>query len=165
MNTTVVSNTSPLRYLILVGSIGLVERIFHEVLIPHEVERELTDPHAPAEVRKWMHRRPPWLLIRQAGPLSAPHLLGLDDGEAAAIQLALDLRAEFVLMDEFLGRRAAARAGLTVIGVLGILLESYRRRLINNPGSILSALLAAGFRVSRELVGEFEEQVRAIATR
>lgn len=148
----------------MVGSVGLVEQIFREVLIPHEVERELTDPNAPAEVRQWMFRRPPWLQVRQSSQLSAPYLFRrLDEGEAAAIQLALDLHAEFLLMDEFLGRQAAAQAGLAVIGVLGILLESYRRRLINNPGAILSQLLGAGFRLSRELVGEFEEQVRGIA--
>jgi predicted nucleic acid-binding protein len=163
LNTTVVSNTSPLRYLILVGNVGLVEQIFRTILIPQEVERELTDPSAPDAVRQWMLHRPPWLQVRPSSPLPAPHLSrGLDEGEAAAIQLALDLNADFLLMDEFLGRQAAAKAGLAVIGVLGILLESYRRRLINNPGAILGELLDAGFRLSRELIREFEEQVKGI---
>ncbi len=142
---------------------GLVEQIFHEVLIPIEVELELTNPNAPSEVRQWMEHRPAWLQVGRSLRPSSPSLLRrLDEGEAAAIQLALDLRADFLLMDELLGRQAAAQAGLVVIGVLGILLDSYRRALINNPGSILSQLLTAGFRVSRELVGEFEEQARAI---
>jgi len=43
---TVVSNTSPLRYLIAVGQADLIELIFHHVLIPRIVERELTDDSA-----------------------------------------------------------------------------------------------------------------------
>jgi predicted nucleic acid-binding protein len=147
----------------VIGSVGLVEQIFHEVLIPIEVELELTNIGAPSEVRQWMKHRPPWLEVRRSHRPPSSHLLRrLDEGEAAAIQLALDLRADFLLVDEFLGRQAAAQAGLVVIGVLGILLESYRRRLISNPGSLLSQLLTSGFRVSRELIAEFEAQVGAI---
>jgi hypothetical protein len=48
-------------------------------------------------------------------------------GEAAAIALAVELKADLVLLDEQDGRRAAQRMGLRPLGVLGILLEAKKR--------------------------------------
>jgi predicted nucleic acid-binding protein len=158
---TVVSNTSPLRYLIAVGQADLIELIFHHVLIPRIVERELTDPSAPEAVRQWMANRPAWLEIR-ASRCPGPDLAHLDQGEAEAIQLALDLRADFLLIDELQGRTAGVARGLVVIGALGVLIESYRRRLIRNPLEILAQLHDSRFHLSRRLAREFAEQIRLI---
>jgi predicted nucleic acid-binding protein len=86
----------------------------------------------------------------------------LDRGEAQAIQLAIDLRADFLLMDERRGRQIAAAQGVTVIGVLGILLDSHRQALIQNPFEIVAELRSTGFRVSLRLLREFEEQIRSM---
>jgi predicted nucleic acid-binding protein len=51
-------------------------------------------------------------------------LLHLHSGEAEAIALAVDLHAGIVLIDEQEGRQYAAQAGISVFGVLGILLRT-----------------------------------------
>ena len=48
----------------------------------------------------------------------------MDKGEAEAIALAVELKADYLLMDERNGRLAARQAGLPVTGVLGILLKA-----------------------------------------
>ena len=48
----------------------------------------------------------------------------LDPGEAEALALAEEIRAEAVLIDEAAGRRVASRLGLPVLGTLGILLRA-----------------------------------------
>jgi len=108
---TVVSNTSPLRYLIVVGRADPVEQIFRRVLIPRAVEQELTDVRAPEAVRQWMARRPAWLEVRSSRPPNSELARRLDQGEAEAIQLAIDLRADFLLIDELRGRSIAAARG------------------------------------------------------
>jgi len=135
---TVVSNTSPLRYLIAVGLADLVERIFHHVLIPRAVEQELTDRFTTDAVRQWMAQRPSWLEIRASRAPDPELARRLDQGEVEAIQLAIDLRADFLLIDEVRGRKVATARGLVVIGALGVLLESYRQRRIDNPLEILA---------------------------
>jgi len=45
----------------------------------------------------------------------------LDPGEAEAIALAVDMSAEWVVLDETDGRKAASRIGLQVTGILGVL--------------------------------------------
>ena len=66
----------------------------------------------------------------------------LDRGESEAIQLARETLPDFILMDERLGRRAAAAFGLTVIGALGLLRESFRRGYVAEPISMLDRCIA-----------------------
>src|SRR5437016_3039950 len=86
---TVVSNTSPRRYLIAVGRLDLIQKIFSQILIPRGVEEELVHPAAPAATRQWMTEKPSWLEVRDL--LHDPELdlvRQLDQGECEAIQLA-----------------------------------------------------------------------------
>ncbi len=45
-------------------------------------------------------------------------------GESAAIELALERKADAILLDELQGRRVAETLGLEVLGILGILLRA-----------------------------------------
>jgi len=76
----------------------------------------------------------------------------LDAGEAEAIALALEAHAELLLMDERLGRDTARHLGLRFIGLIGVLVEAKRRRLIPTIKAELDALRdVAGFRIAQEL--------------
>jgi predicted nucleic acid-binding protein len=59
-----------------------------------------------------------------------------DKGEIAAIVLALEL-GEAILMDERLGRPAAAAQGVEVIESAGVLLAAKRKKLIGEVRPIL----------------------------
>jgi predicted nucleic acid-binding protein len=158
---TVVSDTSPLRYLVAAGQADLLAKLFGTILIPSAVEREILDPHAPPSVRHWMAQRPTWLQIHKVQTTPDAILTEqLDPGEAEAIQLAQELRADALIMDERRGRQIAAGRGITVIGVLGMLRESYRRGFIDNPIALAAQLRSLGFRASRALTRRFEEQIR-----
>jgi predicted nucleic acid-binding protein len=105
---TVVSDTSPLRYLIAVGQAGLLAKIFDLVLIPPAVGQELLDPHAPLSVQRWMRDPPPWLKTRKLTGSPDDELVAqLDVGEAEAIQLALEIDADVLVIDERRGRDLA----------------------------------------------------------
>ena len=159
----VISNTSPLRYLIAAGQADLLGTLFGTILIPSAVERELLDPHSPSSVRQWMAHRPAWVQLKAVQALPDLDLTNqLHLGEAEAIKLAHELRADLLIMDERRGRQIAAARGLTVIGTLGILRESYRRNLISNPIEVAAQLRSAGFRASRALMKRFEEQIREL---
>jgi predicted nucleic acid-binding protein len=161
-----VSDTSPLRYLIVVRHADLLHKLFGTVLIPRAVERELTDPHAPSPVQGWMARRPRWLETRDlqtALDLKLADKLG--PGEAEAIQLAISIPADFLVIDERPGREIALARDLTVVGVFGILRESYRRGFIGDPLEISAELRLHGFRASRTLVVRFTAQIHDLERR
>lgn len=66
--------------------------------------------------------------------------------------MAFELQADDLLIDERLGRQEALRLGLSIIGILGILLVAKQRSLIPQVRSVMDTLIKqAGFRVTPEL--------------
>ena len=64
----------------------------------------------------------------------------------------MELGADFLLMDEKLGRAAAQRAGLTTIGILGVAAAAKRRGLLKSVATVIQELKEkASFRISAEL--------------
>jgi predicted nucleic acid-binding protein len=147
----VVADTSPLNYLVLLGHIDILAKIYAEVLVPQTVLDELQDSDAPAEVRAWVSAPPVWLQISTLIFRLDPLLSRLDRGEQDAILLAESLKAERLIIDDLEGRREAANRGLPVIGTLGILAEAARRNLLDLPQA-LAALQATNFHVAPDLI-------------
>ena len=54
----VVSDTSPVNYLVLIGHADLIHRLFDRVVVPEAVVKELVHPCAPKTVREWIQSRP-----------------------------------------------------------------------------------------------------------
>ena len=93
---TVVSDTSALSYLVLIGHVEVLPRLFGAVTIPEEVARELRDPKAPAPIREWIASAPDWLVVDYSGETNLPKgqaLNRLHPGERAAIELAQRARS------------------------------------------------------------------------
>ena len=68
-----------------------------------------------------MAQPPSWLEVVTPALPPDPALSHLDDGEIQAIALALEHRAQVLLLDERDETVAARQRGLTVIGTLGVL--------------------------------------------
>ena len=94
----VIADTGPINYLILIGHIDLLPRMFEHVALPSAVQAELSNSLAPLPVRRWIASLPPWLEIHETTGLS--QVSGLDEGETAAIALAESLHADLLLIDE-----------------------------------------------------------------
>lgn len=157
----VVSNTSPLRYLIAINHAELLARLFGQILIPRGVAQELADKHAPLVVREWIAQPPTWLRIHKLqSPPDVELRATLDLGEREAIQLTIEQQADILIIDEWKGRTIARRRGLPFVGVLGVLGDSYQRTLIDDPLKILTAMRQQGFRISDRLVTDFEALLR-----
>jgi uncharacterized protein len=125
-----VSNTSPISNLASTDRLVLLRSQFSTVSMPNAVANELAthpDPVARDAIQNAI--REGWLRIETAqdSPLLRILLLQLHSGEAEAIALATDLKADIVLIDEQEGRQLASKAGLAVTGVLGVLLRAKRK--------------------------------------
>jgi predicted nucleic acid-binding protein len=127
----VVADTGPLHYLVLIGQIDLLPRLFAAVTVPTIVRDESLHPNTPQPVRDWMTDPPPWLTIATAPAHDDQTLQRLDAGESAAITLALALQADLMLMDDRAAVAVARARGLAVVGTIGILDLAGRRKLID----------------------------------
>ena len=151
----VVSDTSPINYLILIGNAHLLEKLYGRVMIPQVVWIELRVEGAPAPVQEWTGNLPGWVEVRE---VSDPDpTLALDPGERAAITLAQRVKADAILIDERLGREAAKSRGLAVVGTLGVLEVAAERGLIDLAASLVR-LRQTSFRAPAILLEEMLER-------
>lgn len=132
----VVADTSPIRYLVQIGEIDLLPRLFGSVILPSVVARELRHPSAPATVQSWMGELPDWAKIMVAPDVVEPDLNALDPGERSAIALGLSLRADLILIDERRGAKVAVHRGFEVTGALGVLDIAAEKGLVNLPDAL-----------------------------
>ena len=159
----VVSDTSPLRYLVAIGGIDWLPVLFGEVICPPEVIEECLHPGAPAELRNWASSCPAWLRVvkGETGSLPLPDGSVLDRGEDAALRLARNLPADLVLIDERKGRAVAARLGLAVAGTVGVLVEASLRGLTDFDGAIQRLREGTNFRIEDDILALARSRVLA----
>ena len=135
----IVSDTSPVTSLLSIGRIEILQSLFGTVVIPPAVRVELLQFHVSL---------PSFLESRPVEDHAMVETLcsELDRGEAEAIVLAKELEADYLLMDESIGRRVASRESLPVVGVMGVLILAKERALIPSVREVMDELLSkAGF--------------------
>jgi predicted nucleic acid-binding protein len=130
----VIADTGPINYLVLIGHIELLPALFARIAVPSAVYRELVSSRAPDEVRRWITGHPTWLEVHE--PQVESNLPRLDVGEKAAIELARELKADLILIDDRRGVSVARSMGLRVTGTLGVLDLAAERCLIDFPGAV-----------------------------
>jgi predicted nucleic acid-binding protein len=153
----VISDTTPLNYLALIGQQEILARLFERVIIPQAVWTELQAEGTPEPVRSWIVSEPEWLEVRQANLPADAALSMLDPGEQEAILLAQELHADVLLIDDKGGRLEATRRNIAVVGTLGILDKAAERDWLDLPEA-LARLQQTSFRASAELIHSLLEQ-------
>ncbi len=116
----IVSDTTPIRYLVEIEKVHVLEELFGQVVIPQKVCSELQGQNTPPIVVAWIQNRPAWLEVRQADISLFTPKSKIQDGEREAIALALELNAGAILIDDKNARREAKSAGLLIIPTLAI---------------------------------------------
>lgn len=152
----VVSDTSPITNLAAIGQLDLLRQLYSTIVIPVAVYNEMvsvgkTVPGA-VEVQTLT-----WIQTHTVSNVQSvtdiqTNQNNIDLGEAESIVLALELKADLLLMDERRGRTLAINYGLNVTGLLGVLLQAKRSSLITLVKPLLDQLIdQVDFRVSGQL--------------
>jgi predicted nucleic acid-binding protein len=149
----VVADSSPLIAMGRIGQLEILHAVFGTLLVPdavwQEVVAEASGKSGSSEIAaaSWIEHR----TVRDSSLVSLlKHDLG--PGEAEAIVLARETGADFVLMDERLGRSAAQNLGLKVVGLIGVLIEARKQGLLGDAIETMDRLSnEAGFWISAEL--------------
>jgi len=114
----VVSDTTPLNYLISIGEIGILPLLFEKIFVPPAVIEELKYPRAPVAISHWASSLPAWVEIR-APRTELNQWIG--KGENEAISLALELPGATLLVDDLKAKTEAESRGLVTLGTLAVL--------------------------------------------
>jgi predicted nucleic acid-binding protein len=150
----VVSNASPLIGLALIDQLEVLPALYERIYIADATRLEVIEKgkRRPGAVElaqaDWLV---PLTVSRRALAALRPYPSGLRAGEIETIALALQQRADIVLIDERLARKFAQSKGLQVLGTLGVLKQAHTRGLLPDLRGALDALRACGFRFSDTL--------------
>jgi predicted nucleic acid-binding protein len=145
----VVSDATPINGLVRLRVVDVLRELYGQVVIPTAVEAELSHPNTPVEVRNWLSSTPTWLAVKK--PLHVDPAIVSGAGEREAIALALELEADFLLVDDKEARVAARRLRIPVTGTIGVLELAAVKGLIDLP-TVLTELAPAGFFIDPEVV-------------
>lgn len=153
-----VADSGPLIALGRLGLLNLPVRMFVEVLVSSTVWNEVAGGRARHEHSQLdSARRQGWLTVVDDPAGISPEFASplLDAGERTALSLALTSASDCdVLIDERRGRLAAERAGLNVLGTLGLLVRARQLGLVGPVRPLAEQLLASGYHLGRPLVDE-----------
>jgi predicted nucleic acid-binding protein len=150
----VISNASPIINLAIIGRLNLLKTIWGKIYVPEAVWKEVVidgeDKEEMAEIKK-----SDWIIVEKVKDRNLALLLlqNLDKGEAEAIALAVEKKADIILLDETDAREAADIYKLGKTGVLGILLLAKLKEEIPNLKPEIEKLkIMANFRLKDSLV-------------
>ena len=147
----VVSNTTPLNYLVWIGEVDIIPKLFNTLTIPPAVYQELQHPDTPDIVQDWANRLPSWVIVQPTLISNASFSSWLDPGETEAIILAQEIQADLILLDDLRARKIAQNQGLMVTGTLGLLDRATSNNLLDLP-LVIQNLKRTSFWVSDRLL-------------
>ncbi len=142
MSEQTVTNSTCLIGLERIGRLDILPQVFSTVMIPLAVQAEVG---LSAD----------WLKVRAVQNIAVVATLKtqVDDGEAEAIALAMELGDVLIILDDRNARRIAQQLNLKVIGTVGMLLPAKQKGVIAEIKPLLNALSQADFRISASLIG------------
>ena len=157
----IVSDTSPLANLILIDKLEILREVFVEIIVPPSVNLEV-ERLSTFSVPLDKYRNSQWIM--QRAPLDLKRVSELkeeiDEGESEAIALCIELKADYVLIDERIGTRIARENGLKTVGLIGVLVMAKEKGVIERVEPIINALVEkAGFWISEKLIDLVLKQV------
>ncbi|WP_456414922.1 DUF3368 domain-containing protein [Thiolapillus sp.] len=153
MAGVVIADSGPLIALAGVGQLGLLQKLFGEVLVPEAVRDEcLAKPGNDME-RIEAAMAAGWLVVSAGISFSKSLSPSLGTGENDAILLAMeDAGNRLLIVDDRLARRYALRQGLPIVGTVRLLYVAEARGLISSAEQCVAAMAEAGYRVSVDLL-------------
>lgn len=96
-------------------------------------------------VQDWAYSPPSWLEV--IAPLELQTGLDLDEGETAAISLAIQLSADQLLIDDLRARQVAKNRQIDVTGTIGVLILAADLGLVD-VRQMITRLQQTNFRLS-----------------
>lgn len=143
----IIADASCLIVLQNIQELTLLQKLFGEVFISEEVKNEFG-----LDLPAWIKIEEIQNKVRQ----DALNLI-LDEGEASAIALSLEIKNSLLIIDEKKGRRIAQELKIKIIGTLGIILQAKEKGLIVSIEDLVMKLEKAEFRISHSLKAKILE--------
>ncbi len=132
----IIADTTPLRYLIEIEEVHILEELFGRVIVPQAVFDELQDLRTPQKVKVWVQSHPDWLELRPADISLFTPQRKIGAGEREALALAIAFNANAVLLDDNGAIQEARRLNLHAYRTFFILEQAAEKNFLDLPEAI-----------------------------
>ena len=152
----VISDTTILIALTSAGRLWVLKKLWDSVVLPEAVYLEIMRGlRGRDEVNKALDSG--WLKVRNVQDRRMVNLLQGDlrgRGECECIVLAGELGIDTVLIDDKKARKIAEKAGIQVVGTLGVLVLAVKEKVLSKDDAlgIIQLLAESDFRLSEAVV-------------
>lgn len=140
----IISDTSCLILLVKIEGLELLRAIGQRIVVTPEIQHEFG-----AGLPDW---------IEVISPSDRHYLrileMELDEGEASAIALCLELENAILILDDLRGRRMAKRLSLRFSGTFGLLLKAKQLGAIDSVKPFIDRIRQTDFRFTEELLSQ-----------
>lgn len=153
----VVSNTTPIISLASIGQLSLLTELFGKTYIPQAVYHEIKykKSYGYQEIDKPCFET----ITIQSNDHLGFLLNDLDKGEAEAIFLAKELKADILIIDERMGYEIAQSQKINSIGTLTVLQVAKEKQLITKVKPLLNEMIKKGRWYSKAVYTQFLKQI------
>lgn len=149
----IISDTTCFSALFQVNELHILQKFYKEIIIPSKVFDELSALSLfDIDISPLMKLE--WLKVMN--PTDNPqlqHLLSiLDEGEAHAIALMLEMKADLIILDDMEARQVAIDYSLNIIGLGGVLISAKSKGVIPQVKPLLDRIISiSGFYLSAKI--------------
>jgi len=150
-----VFNSSPLIFLTRLDVMEEILELFHHCYIPQAVLTEISfkEDETGAYINSLIDSEKLRVLVAKLDSLSNSLNQRLGKGESEAIALAIDLEADYIILDDSVARKEALKLGLKVKGTLALIRRIHldEKYIIDDFDKFYQKLKEINFRVKRSV--------------
>ena len=154
-NKIIICNSSPLINLSKINRLDLLKLLFNKVIIPNAVYNELFIDHKQSFGKNEINDLilDGTIEIKKVSDINLVKALreDLDYGESEVIALALEEKADIVIIDELEARKKADLFYLNKTGFIGLLIKAHKLNHIKNFIELLDLAIEKGFWINKNL--------------
>lgn len=145
MPKTVISDTSTLILFDKIDEIGLLQKVYSELITTSEVAEEFGE------------KLPDWIKIQAVSDKKYQWFLEtqVDVGEASAIALASEFDDVLLLLDDLKARKLALQLKFKITGTLGVIHKAKQMSVINKVKPLIDKIVMTDFRIADNVIHEF----------
>lgn len=147
----IISDSSPLISLAIIEKLDILEILYKEIFVPCSVYEEVIKENKPYsnELKVFLIDRVKIVKNRVAVEILFSDI-GI--GESEAIILAIEEKADYLLIDDLKARKLAKMNGIEIIGTMGILLKAKKEGLIKEIKPLIDKLLENDIRIGNQII-------------
>lgn len=145
-STIIIADTSCLIILKKVNELNLLQRLFQQITV------------TPTITQEYQEKLPEWITIQSPNEQSYRAIAEIiDEGEASAIALALEIDDCRLILDDIRARKYAKQLDLSVIGTLGIIAQAQKAGIIPSALTVIDKIQTTNFRLSERVIEQVKQ--------